>query len=68
MSLSARLASLRYMLTNLLLVSFIATLLTGGWLIWVPIILAMLVGGPIDELVGDDASPAQRGWGALLRY
>ncbi len=59
---SARLASLRYMLTNLLLVAFIAALLVGGWLIWVPIVLAMLVGGPIDELVGDNAAPVQRGW------
>jgi fatty acid desaturase len=68
MSVSARLASLRYMLTNLLLVSFVAALLTGGWVIWVPIILAMLVGGPIDELVGDDASPAQRGWARFCDF
>jgi fatty acid desaturase len=59
---SARVASLRYMLTNLLLVSFIAALLVGGWLIWVPIVLAMLVGGPIDELVGDHAAPIQQRW------
>jgi hypothetical protein len=65
---SARLASLRYLLTNLLLGSFIAALLTDGWLIWVPIILAMLVGGPIDELVGDDATPAQRGWARFCDF
>jgi len=50
------------MLTNLLLVAFIAALLAGGWLIWVPIVLAMLVGGPIDELVGDDTAPVERRW------
>jgi hypothetical protein len=64
----ARLASLRYMLTNLLLAAFIAALLEGGWLIWVPIGLAALVGGPIDELVGDDATPAQRGWARFCDF
>jgi hypothetical protein len=56
------------MLTNLLLVAFIAALLTGGWLIWVPIMLAMLVGGPIDELVGDDTTSAQLGWARFCDF
>ena len=64
----ARLASLRYVLTNLLLAAFIAALLEGGWLIWVPIGLAALVGGPIDELVGDDVTPAQWGWARFCDF
>src|SRR5262245_30569953 len=50
------------MLTNLLLAAFIAALLVGGWIIWVPIVLALLIGGAIDELVGDDAARLQPGW------
>jgi Fatty acid desaturase len=30
--------------------------------------LAMLVGGPIDELVGDDATPGQRGWARFCEF
>jgi Fatty acid desaturase len=67
-SVSARLASLKFLLTNLFQVSFIAALLAGGWLVWVPIVLAMLVGGPIDELVGDDATSAQRGWARFCHF
>ena len=75
MSVSARLASLRYLLTNLLLVSFIAALLMGGWLIWVPVILAMTINPTFETYhvhghhrnVGtfDDASTARRGEYAL---
>jgi fatty acid desaturase len=44
----------RYALTNALLVAFIAALAYGGWLIWAVAGLAILIGGLIDEAVGDE--------------
>ncbi len=48
------LIGLRYGLTNALLVAFIAALAHGGWPIWVVVGVSILVGGGIDEAVGDD--------------
>ena len=44
----------RYALTNALLVAFIAALAYGGWPIWAVAVLAILIGGGIDEAVGDE--------------
>jgi alkane 1-monooxygenase len=44
----------RYALTNALLVAFIAALAYGGWPIWAVAALAVLIGGGIDEAVGDE--------------
>jgi fatty acid desaturase len=44
----------RYVLTNALLVAFIAALAYGGWSIWAVAGLAILVGGLIDEALGDE--------------
>jgi alkane 1-monooxygenase len=55
--------SMRYALTNVLLVAFIAALAHGGWPIWAVFVFAILVGGIIDEAVGDDdGSAGVRGW------
>jgi alkane 1-monooxygenase len=43
-----------YALTNALLVAFIAALAYGGWPIWAAAALAILIGGGIDEAVGDE--------------
>jgi alkane 1-monooxygenase len=45
---------LRYALTNALLVAFIAALAHGGWPIWAVAGLAIVMGGGIDEAVGDE--------------
>ena len=44
----------RYALTNALLIAFIAALAHGGWSIWAVAALSILVGGGIDEAVGDE--------------
>src|SRR5262249_40792511 len=44
----------RYALTNALMVVFIAALAHGGWPVWVVAVLAILIGGLIDETVGDE--------------
>ena len=44
----------RYALTNALLVAFIAALAHGGWPIWAVVGMSILIGGGIDEAVGDD--------------
>jgi fatty acid desaturase len=44
----------RYALTNALLVAFIAALAYGGWPVWAVAAFAILVGGGIDEAVGDE--------------
>jgi alkane 1-monooxygenase len=44
----------RYALTNALLVAFIAALAHGSWPIWAAAALAILVGGGIDEAIGDE--------------
>lgn len=44
----------RYALTNALLVAFIAALAHGGWTIWAVAALAILVGGSLDEAIGDE--------------
>ena len=44
----------RFTLTNALLIAFILALAHGGWPIWVAAALSILVGGGIDEAVGDD--------------
>jgi hypothetical protein len=44
----------RYSLTNALLLAFIAALAHGGWPIWAAAVLSIMVGGGIDEAVGDD--------------
>jgi fatty acid desaturase len=44
----------RYALTNALIVAFIAALAHGGWAIWAVAALAILIGGGIDEAVGDE--------------
>jgi fatty acid desaturase len=55
--------SLRYVLTNALLVAFIVALAHGGWPIWTVMVLALLIGGVIDEAVGDDAGRhGRRSW------
>jgi len=50
----ALLASWRYALTNALLMAFIAALAHGGWPIWAVLGLSVLIGGALDEAVGDD--------------
>ena len=47
----------RYALTNALMVAFIAALARGGWPIWAVAGLAILIGGGIDEAVGDEHEP-----------
>ena len=44
----------RYALTNALMVAFVAALAHGGWPVWAVAGLAMLIGGAIDEAVGDE--------------
>jgi fatty acid desaturase len=44
----------RYALTNALMVAFIAALASGGWPVWAVAVLAILIGGGIDEAVGDE--------------
>jgi fatty acid desaturase len=44
----------RYALTNALMVAFIAALAHGGWPVWAVAALAILIGGLIDEAVGDE--------------
>ena len=44
----------RYALTNALLIAFIAALAYGGWPIWAVAALAILVGGSLDEAIGDE--------------
>jgi fatty acid desaturase len=44
----------RYAPTNALMVAFIAALVQGGWAIWAVAALAILIGGLIDEAVGDE--------------
>jgi alkane 1-monooxygenase len=46
--------SVRYALPNALLLAFIAALAHGGWPIWAMFVFVILVGGVIDEAVGDD--------------
>jgi alkane 1-monooxygenase len=48
--------ALRFGLANVLLVAGIASLLVGGWAIVLVAAVAMLSGGPIDEVAGDDES------------
>jgi hypothetical protein len=49
-----RILVLRYFLTNVFLLCFVAALMFGTWPIWVILGLAMLTGGGIDEAIGDD--------------
>jgi fatty acid desaturase len=49
----ALLASGRYALTNALLLALIAALAYGGWPIWVVVAASVLIGGAVDEAVGD---------------
>ena len=44
----------RYALTNALMVAFVAALAHGGWPVWALAGLAILIGGAIDEAVGDE--------------
>jgi fatty acid desaturase len=44
----------RYALTNALMVAFVAALAHGGWPVWAVVGLAILIGGGIDEAVGDE--------------
>lgn len=44
----------RYALTNALMVAFVAALAHGGWPVWAVAGLAILIGGAIDEAVGDE--------------
>jgi hypothetical protein len=44
----------RYALTNALMVAFVSALAHGGWPVWVVAGLAILIGGAIDEAVGDE--------------
>ena len=44
----------RYALTNALMVAFIVALAHGGWPVWAVAVLAILIGGLIDETVGDE--------------
>src|SRR5262245_62023295 len=44
----------RYALTNALMVAFIAALAYGNWPVWAVAALSILVGGLIDEAVGDE--------------
>ncbi len=43
-----------YALTNALMVAFVAALAHGGWPVWAVAGLAILIGGAIDEAVGDE--------------
>ena len=61
------LIGLRYGLTNALLVAFIAALAHGGWPIWVVVGVAILIGGGIDEAVGDDRARLRRPWPDVFR-
>jgi len=51
--LRALIVSGRYALTNALLLAMIAALAYGGWPIWVVVAAAILIGGAVDEAVGD---------------
>jgi hypothetical protein len=51
------LVTLRYGITNALLIAFIAALVAGGWWIWLVIGIGLLAGGLVDEIVGDDHRP-----------
>ncbi len=44
----------RYALTNALMVAFVSALAHGGWPVWVVAGLAILIGGAIDEAVGNE--------------
>jgi fatty acid desaturase len=51
--LRALLVSGRYALTNAMLLAMIAVLAYGGWPIWVVVAASILIGGAVDEAVGD---------------
>jgi alkane 1-monooxygenase len=47
------LVSGRYALTNAMLLALIVALAYGGWPIWVAVAASVLIGGVVDEAVGD---------------
>lgn len=53
---------LRYGLVNLLIVAFAVALALQGWWIWLVLAFAVLLGGAIDEFVGDDRSAVSADW------
>ncbi len=50
--------SLRYGLANAIMVAGIAAVAWGGWPIWLVLAAIYLMGGPVDETVGDTAGPS----------
>jgi hypothetical protein len=52
-----------FALTNALIIAFVGALIYGGWTVYAVLGLAILMGGAMDEAVGDsEQRPAERGW------
>jgi hypothetical protein len=53
--LSALFVSLRFVLTNALMIAFIAALALGGWAIWAVVVFSFVTAGALDEALGDES-------------